>query len=447
MKTLFLIFSIVFCMSAFGADDPSQLLKKYITYYDTEYEGYLKSKYQLSVSEYYWKKVKDVKAFGVAIVRKSDEILGKSRNLRDRFNKLKFGDKETVERLSLMRALYFDLKHQKNTIDQYADSLNYTRSSVHLTCNEAHINEMTSKLDPELMYTIPQYVFDPTGAPKLDINYYFSLSYNYGSGFDAAGGTEGTMSDEQGMLVYGGAALVTAAFMACGVEDPVTLSAVFAGTAAVLKGAVDLYTDLVGSSEYVKKMKELEREYGNLNKLIVQKHKNVSDIRSEIISSRCDETIGTPKDADIEMLPVYLESVMRSIQLKHKEISELHDIVTTDLKNEERSLLDKVVSSKEFFSKHTKRVGEMYAKEMNKLFSYELQLDNASLIYFLNSPAITYAQYQNSRTESEKMKNLGNLWTNLIEGEAKFNSESAPQSINWNSMKESLENSLFMEGL
>jgi hypothetical protein len=444
-KLIFILLSLV-SMNVF-AEDASELLNKYITYYNTEYEAYLKSKYELNVSEYYWKRIKDLKAFGLALNRKSNGLNVKGQEIRDEYYKVKYSDMDASDRLSILRAKYFDLRHQKDTVDQYLESLSKTKSSVHLSCNEEHVQQITKNLDPELMYSIPQYMFDPSGAPKLDMHYYFSLTYNYGQGFESAGGAENNLTDEQGMIVYGGATAAVVVAMCFGVEEPTTLSAIFAGTAAILKGVVDLYTSVAGSKAYAEEMEKLQKQYSQLNAMIATKHKNVSQVRSDIIKKSCESTLDR-KDADNEaIIPSYMNALMTKVQSDQKSLELIHNDLKEDLHKEELALHDQIVSSRDFFKRYEIVLGEKYAQQMNKLFEYELQLDNASLIYFLSKPSASLAQIQQATSHMDKMKYVGTLWDDLIVGEAKFNSESGPQSINWQVMSNSLKNSLMMEAL
>lgn len=442
MKTLIILLLIPFLAQA---EDPTELLNKYYDYYSREYEGYLKSKYELNVSESYWKKVKDVKAFGAGLELKSQELISKAHQLEDKYYHTKNSDLDATEKLSFMRAAFMDLFHQKNTLDQYSLSLNKARSTPHFACGDSHVQEMVRKLDPELMYAIPQYMFDPSGAPKLDISYYFSLSYNYGSSFETGGGAETNLSDGQGMVVYGGAALVTGAAMAFGVVEPTTLSAIFAGSAAVLKFAVDIYSSINGSHEYAKKMKKLQGRYTDLNHLIAQKHKQISSIRSEIIRARCEETIGVQKESDKSVLPLFLDGLSAKTASVQRTMNQLYEALKEDLQKEEKLLLDRIVSDKEFFRKQAQVISKKYSDQMNKLFEYEIKLDSESLMYFLGKPAQTLTQYQSSRNLQQKMRNMNVLWDEIIIGNARFQSEEGPQSINWQAMKEGLENVLQME--
>ena len=446
MKILILIIFSFTSMNLF-AQDASELLQKYISYYNTEYESYLKSHYELNVSEYYWKRIKDLRAFGVAIDRKSDGLKLKGQQIKDEYYNAKYSDMDASDRLSILRAKYYDIQHQKDTIDQYSVSLAKTRSSVHLSCNEKHVEDITKKLDPALMYSIPQYMFDPSGAPKLDMNYYFSLNYNYGQGFESAGGPESNLSDEQGMIVYGGATAAVAVAMCFGVEEPTTLSAIFAGTAAVLKGVMDIYTSIASSKEYAKQMEKLEKKYTELNAMIVSKHDQVSQVRSDIIRKTCENTLASKNVEGATILPSYLSALHSKVQTNQKSLDLIHDEIKADLQKEEQDLHDQIVSSREFFKRFEKVIGEKYEHQMNKLFEYELQLDSASLIYFLSKPSASLVLLQTSSSRMDKINSLGKLWDDLIVGEAKFKSESGPQSINWQVMSDSLKNAVMMEAL
>ena len=445
MKILILIIFSFTSMNLF-AQDASELLQKYISYYNTEYESYLKSKYELNVSEYYWKRIKDLRAFGVAIDRKSDGLKLKGQQIKDEYYKAKYSDMDASDRLSILRAKYYDIQHQKDTIDQYSVSLAKTRSSVHLSCNEKHVEDINKKLDPALMYSIPQYMFDPSGAPKLDMNYYFSLNYNYGQGFESAGGPESNLSDEQGMIVYGGATAAVAVAM-CFTAEPTTLAAIFAGTAAVLKGVMDIYTSIASSKEYAKQMEKLEKKYTELNAMIVSKHDQVSQVRSDIIRKTCENTLDSKNVEGATILPSYLSALHSKVQTNQKSLDLIHDEIKADLQKEEQDLHDQIVSSREFFKRFEKVIGEKYEQQMNKLFEYELQLDSASLIYFLSTPSASLVLLQTSSSRMDKINSLGKLWDDLIVGEAKFKSESGPQSINWQVMSDSLKNAVMMEAL
>jgi exonuclease VII large subunit len=210
---------------------------------------------------------------------------------------------------------------------------------------------------------------------------------------------------------------------------------------------MDIYTSIASSKEYAKQMEKLQKKYTELNAMIVSKHDQVSQVRSDIIRKNCENTLDSKNVEGATILPSYLSALLSKVQTNQKSLDLIHDEIKEDLQKEEQDLHDQIVSSREFFKRFEKVIGEKYEQQMNKLFEYELQLDNASLIYFLSKPSTSLVQLQTSSSRMDKINSLGKLWDDLIVGEAKFKSESGPQSINWQVMSDSLKNAVMMEAL
>lgn len=433
----FFLFTLLILTSTVQANGEAlKNLDDQYKYYDSEYEGFLRSKYELNVSEYYWKKVKDVQALGLALSARSSQILNRGQELNDEYKEIRFGPLQPMERLGLMRAKYYDLSHQRATLEQYNDSLSRVRDSAHLTCEEKIIEDIGSRMDPSLMYPIPQYAFDPTGVPKIDVNYYFSVNYSSSGGMSGTVGGQSQMSDGQQTFVYVGAGAVTLVAACFGVVEPTTVSLIFSGTVAVLTGVVAVYNDLNGNKEYIKTIKKMQQRYAELNSLIVKKHDAVSSNRQLILSKRCHEIVEDTNKSSI--LTNYISSLSNRLQSDLKHLRTMEMEMAGELHEEEERLLQRVVTSKEFFKRNLELISTRYAQQMERLFEYEMELDSAAFMYFISSPAVAYANYTKDDTLRGKMEKMNGLWDDLLVGEAKFDAEEGPKSINWEAMSSSL---------
>lgn len=447
MKAHIFLFIILFSSFTY-ANDPMDILNAHIAYYEKEYSGYLRTQYELNISELYWKKVKDLHFYGNGIMKASDKIVVEIENLRNNYYELKETQIiDDVEKVVLLRAISFDVAQKMRDLSEYRDSVFKIITGSQLTCNPKHLDTVTKQNNPELMYPIPQYAFNIDGAPKLDMNYYFGIQFN-------SGGTPGgdlpmrdpSLSDEQ-YLVTAGASYVLAGVV-CGftTKDPMTFALWQSGFAVAIGGAFSVYNGMAGSDEYVKQMEKMKNKYKALNQLIAKTHSSLREKSLEIVTAQCQKTIGLNSEKGFDILPGFLNTVVNYVHRDLESLQKVESDLRLDVANEEKRIAGQILSSAVFFERFENKIAKNFESQMEELFEYEQKLDQEALLYF-KVPSSSYKALKQSSTLVKKMENLDLLWSDLMEGDLQFSASSEVKTINWEKIRESFESRLIKDNL
>ncbi len=434
-----LIYSFLFSPLSYSGDEktPEDLLREQMSYYHSEYPDYLKQKYELAISEYYWKRTYDLNTLAQAIEQRLQRIDNEVESQKNDFYKnLTDSELTPLGSLTLLRSISNSIEQKAFELQEYMSSSKSLINKIQIECLDENMTKESSKFDPRYIFTVPQYAFTAGEAPQIDTKVYFQVNYSTGDGqFNSSAEIENEqMDDTQAAIVYGGAAIVVGVAMAFGVEEPNTLSLIFAISVAILQTVTSFFLGTHSQHEYKKQMEKLIVLYDELNNDIYKVHEELVPKSNEIFKNYCQKSFGEKNQDKLILVSLY-EEKLKLLSNKYIEIKNLASQLQQIVVQQEKAVLGQVQSDAEFFNRFEEEIAQKYSESVDKLFEYESQLDIDSFNYFLEKPAVRINTISEKGKTLEKLNQVYGLWDEVIIGDAKYDAVEGPKSINWAAFK------------
>ncbi len=429
----FLLFFPPYSISGGDEETPEDVLKKQMKFYQDEYPSYLKEKYKLALSEYFWKRAQDLKTLSTAINLRLAQMDAEIEDAQASFNRYLFQSNETpVQSITILRSISNTLVQKIDELESYQQSLQQLSVSIDKECNEKDLISKANEFDPRYIFPVPQYAFTAGEAPKINMQIYFQVNYNTDGGqFGYNTEVDGEqMTEEQEAVVYIGAAIITGLIIAGTGWGATAGAAIFAGSVQVMKLLTAFSMGSAAQDEYKKQMEKVIKMYDELNNDIYTVHDELAQNSSQMIQDYCSSSISKMNNDE----RIFVQNINKSIVLvtnKEKLVNQTYQDMKNIVTEEENKIFGQVQSDLDFLNQNQSIISTKYRESTDLLFAYEQELDQKAMNYFVTKSAVSIEKINFYEKSLLKVNEAYSMWDDLIVGDAKFNATNGPKSINW----------------